>query len=106
MALSVTIIYVSEANQLKKKHLPESLLLSLLWTMAKATTGYCEDLHGAPIQTDASDRPGDSCGGGPLPLTISLSFTLKSSGKENGNKNEVKGSKLEIVRHLKSGRTG
>lgn len=26
MALSVTIIYVSEANQLKKKHLPESLL--------------------------------------------------------------------------------
>lgn len=80
--------------------------LSLLWIMAKATTGYCEDLHGGPIQTDASDRPGDSCGGGPLPLTISLPFTLKSTGKEDSSKNQVKGSKLETVRHLKSGRIG
>lgn len=65
--------------------------------------GCYEDLRGTATQINAPDRPGDSWGEA-SPLTTSLPFTLKSTGKENSNKNEVKGSKFETARHLKSGR--
>lgn len=72
--------------------------------MAKATMGCYEDPPWHLHRDKCSRQSWDPAGG--LPLTTSLPFTLKSTGKENSNKNEVKGSVFETVRHLKSGRIG
>lgn len=104
-SLSVTIIYVSDANLLQKKSLPESLLFKFILDNGK---GYHVLLWRPPwhCHPDKCTRQAWRLLGGGLPLTTSLPFTLKSTGKENSNKNEVKGSKFETVRHLKSGRIG
>ena len=61
-SLSVTIIYVSDANLLQTNLCLKAFSLSLFWTMAKATMGCYGDLHGTSTKTNAPDRPGDSCG--------------------------------------------
>lgn len=98
VVLSVTIIYVSGAHQLKKKPLPESLLFKCIldsgkgypwlpWSASMAPPPW--QTHQTGLETPMGER-------GPLPLITSLPFTLKSTGKENSKKMRLKALGLRL----------